>query len=159
MAGCVGHVERDHLLAPVEHEIDIPEELISFLESSQVIRYRFVTIDIEFFWNLFETSRDLGNFDDVSPIKFHLFDDMVVEMKLSHVYHTYWYSYAAMVTTLPGYETDPYANIFADVSLVRDESATVDMYAAGVRYAVMPVHRGPYHVIFQFNPDEMGAID
>ncbi len=159
VSACFALAKPSDLVTPVEYDIDVPASLQEYLESSQVIRHRFVTVDIEYLWNLFESVRDLDSFDDVEPIELKLFEDFSIEMRLVEVIHNYWRSHATLVTTLPGYSTDPDVNIFADVVLKRDESFSATIYAAGERYYVSLVEEGPVHVITQLDPDKMPALD
>jgi len=153
------HANPSDLFTPVESNIGVPADLQEYLHSEQVIRHRFVTVDIEYLWNLFESARDLENFDDVERIELCLFGDFSVEMKLVKVNHSYWSSIAILVTTMPGYGTDPDANIFATMWLRRDESVSSRIWAAGEIYYVSPVEKGPLHVIKQVDPEMMPNFD
>lgn len=152
-------MQSAELLAAVDSEVTVPSDLQEHLDSSIVIRHRFVNVDIEYLWNLFESARDLHDFSAVDPIQLGLFDDFAVELRLVRVHHRYWSSNAILVTTLPGYGTDPDANIFGNVRLKRDESASARIWAAGDIYYIAPVENGPIHVITQVDPKEMPTID
>ena len=147
------------LLTAVDSETIVPPDLQKHLDSPLVIRYRFVRVDIEYLWNLFESARDLNEFDPVDRIKMGFFDDFSVELKLVKVNHRYWSSHATFVSTLPGFGADPNANIFASVTLKRGESASARIWAAGDIYYIAPVENGPVHVITQVDPEKMPAID
>ena len=147
------------LLNVVKSVVSAPEHLQEHLQSSQVIRHRFVTVDIEYLWNLFESARDLSNLDNVDPIRIGLFGDFSVEMRLVKVNHRYWSSSATLVTTMPGYGTDPDSNIFATMTLKRDESVSARIWAAGDIYYISPVETGPIHVVTQVDPEKMPSLD
>ena len=153
------HANPSDLFTPVESNISVPADLQEYLHSEQVIRHRFVTVDIEYLWKLFESARDLENFENVETIKLRLFDDFSVETRLVKVNHSYWSSTATLVTTMPGYGTDPDANIFATMMLRRDESVSSRIWATGEIYYVSPVDKGPLHVIKQVDPELMPALD
>lgn len=153
VSACFALAKPSDLVTPVEYDIDVPASLQEYLESSQVVRHRFVTVDIEYLWNLFESVRDLDSFDHVERIELKLFEDFSVEMRLVKVIHNYWRSHATLVTTMPGFSTDADANIFADVTLKRDESISARIYAAGDIYHISPVEGGPVHVVVQADMD------
>jgi len=147
------------LLTAIESEVIVPPELQEHLDSSLVIRHRFVEIDVEFLWNLLESARDSDDLDAVDPIQLGFFDDFSVEFKLVKVNHRYWSSNAMFVTTTPGFGKEPDANIFANMTIKRDESVSARIWAAGDIYYIAPVEDGPVHVITQVDPEKMPAMD
>ena len=149
----------DDPLIPLEPGITAPANMQEYLESSEVMRYRYVTADIDYLWKLFESSQDLDDINDADLIQLKLFDDFSVELKLVTVYHRYWWSYANLVTTLPGFGTDPESNIRAEITLRRDEGVSAEIRAAGDFYYILPVDEGPIHVIWQADPAKMPNMD
>lgn len=149
----------DDPLRDLESGMTVPSSMQEYLESSQVIRYRYVTADIEHLWSLFESSRNLDDFDGVEPIQLKLFDDLSVELKLVKVNHSYWRSNAMLVTTMPGFGTDLESSIFASVRLERNESVSANIRVAGDFYFISPIDEGPIHVIWQADPEKMPNLD
>lgn len=137
----------------------VQAKLRAFLDSSQVIRYRVVSVDIPWLWSFLETARDLEDFDDQAPIEFSLFEDLSLNMRLTNVHHRYWTSHAIFVTTRADYDSNPDSNVFARFSLNRGESLTATFYVAGDQYAISLIEKGPYHVITQLNAEEMPNLD
>ncbi len=150
-------VHSDDLLSAIEQ--DVPVDLEEYLNSSLVIRYRFVTVDIETMWNTFEAARDLDSFEDGPTLELKLFEALSFEMRVVNVNHSYWSSGGTLVNNSPDYGTDPAAHNFATAMLKRDESVSARVWAAGDIYYITPVERGPIHVITQVDPEKMPAFD
>ncbi|MDJ0750053.1 MAG: hypothetical protein QNJ11_11245 [Woeseiaceae bacterium] len=149
----------DDLLTAVEQDVSLPVNLEEFLKSPQVIRYRFVIVDSETLWDTFEAVRDLDSVQDGPTLDFDLFEGLSFEMRIVEVHHRYWSSSATLVNNAPDYGKDTDANIFATVRLERDASASIDIYAAGEHYSVMPIDGRENHVVVQLDPDEMPSLD
>ena len=147
----------EHLLAPIDSVPDIPADEQEYLDSDEVIRYRFVRIDVDDLWQEFESARDNDNLSSADPLLLNLFDGLLVEMRYGKVHHRYWWSQASLRASVSG--ADPEVAGAAHVQLQRGAGAEISIRLAGDIYQVSPVGNSPIHVVLQLDPAKMPNLD
>jgi hypothetical protein len=152
----------DTLFSPVETSVEasISFEDLSF-SPAEVLRYRFVYVDADYLWTVFESAESVEHTDDERFVRITLFDDLAMELrpvKVSISIDRLAASGVFIDKALPlGDELRE--RTAAEIALTRDGRAWADIGTKTDQYGLFPVNSGPIHVIVHFDAQEARATD
>lgn len=152
----------DDLFSPVETSVEasIRFEELGF-RPAEVLRYRFVYVDADYLWTVFESAESVNHAGDEKLVEITLFDDHSMELRLVKPSISIDRLVASGVFIDKAFSLDDELRkrTAMEITLTRDGRTWADIGSKTEKYGFFPVSSGPIHVLVHFDAQGARAAD
>lgn len=136
--------EEHRIFRGVEPHIDVTYQGRDRLHAPEILRYRFITVDVKTLREKFFAAAQLDDIDTAQKFQIHLFPDVMITAKFASAR-----LFSATLTPLSG-ESKLGGYAYFHISV--DGFLTGSVSVAGHRYGIFNTDKLPYHVVVELDP-------